>query len=581
MGIRSNILPVLGVVLWIVSPVPGQQSSPGIVPVTSQMLQEPDPADWLMWRRTLNSWGYSPLTQIDRTNVANLKMIWSRGMGPGVQEATPLVYKGVMYLPNPSDYIQALDAATGEVKWEYKRKVPDDLGKFIPVPSINRNLAIFGDKIIDTSQDDFLFALDAVTGQLAWETRIVDYRETPAQETAGPLIANGKIFSTRGCEFKFTPDGCIITAHDAVTGKELWRTRTIPKPGEPGDETWGGIPDAKRRHVGAWMVPSYDAELNLLYVGTSVTSPAPKFLLAGNDKTYLYHNSTLALNADTGKIVWYYQHIVDHWDFDHPFERLLVDTVVAPDPREVTWINPRLRPGERRKVITGIPGKTGIVYTLDRQTGEFLWARPTVTQNVVSRIDGATGAVTVNPETTFTEAGQTRFVCPTPNGGKDFQAGAYSPLTNTMYYGLQNTCMDATAINNPNSAYSFNSRAKITPGTENVGTIYAVSAETGKTLWKYEQRAGMMSLVATGGRLIFGGDTNGRFRAFDQDSGKVLWEVNLGSPVTGYPITYSVGGKQYVAVSVGNSLVSSGLNRLTPELHPSNVSNVFVFALPN
>jgi alcohol dehydrogenase (cytochrome c) len=328
------------------------------------------------------------------------------------------------------------------------------------------------------------------------------------------------------------------------------------------------------------MVPSYDAELNMLYVGTSVTSPAPKFLLAGNDKTYLYHNSTLALNADTGKIVWYYQHIVDHWDFDHPFERLLVDTVVAPDPSQVTWINPRLRPGEQRKVISGIPGKTGIVYTLDRRTGEFLWARPTVMQNVVSKIDGSSGAVTVNPETTFTEAGQTRFVCPTPNGGKDFQAGAYSPLTNAMYYGLQNTCMDATAINNPNSAYSFNSRAKISPGTEKVGTIYAISVETGKTLWKYEQRAGMMSLVATGGRLIFGGDTNGWFRAFDQDSGKALWEVNLGSPVTGYPITYSAGGKQYVAVSVGNSLVSSGLNRLTPELHPSNVSNIFVFGLP-
>jgi alcohol dehydrogenase (cytochrome c) len=329
------------------------------------------------------------------------------------------------------------------------------------------------------------------------------------------------------------------------------------------------------------MVPSFDAELNMLYVGTSVTSPAPKFLLAGNDKTYLYHNSTLALNADTGKIVWYYQHVVDHWDFDHPFERLLVDTAVAPDAREVTWINPKLRAGERRKVVTGIPGKTGIVYTLDRVTGEFLWARPTVMQNVVSKIDPATGKVTVNPETTFTEAGQTQFVCPTPNGGKDFQAGAYSPLTNAMYYGLQNTCMDMTAINNPNSAYSFNSRAKIAPGTENVGTIFAISAETGKTLWKYEQRAGMMSLVATGGRLIFGGDTNGKFMAFDQDSGKVLWQVNLGSPVTGYPITYSAGGKQYVAVSVGNSLVSSGLNRLTPELRPSNVSNVFVFALPN
>jgi alcohol dehydrogenase (cytochrome c) len=578
---KRFFLPILVAAMLIGQRGRGQQPAPAFAPVTSPMLQEPDPADWLMWRRTLNSWGYSPLRQIDRGNVANLKMVWSRGMGPGVQEATPLVHQGVMYLPNPSDYIQAIDGATGELKWEYKRQIPEDLGKFIPVPSINRNLAIFGDKIIDTSQDDFLFALDAVTGKLAWETRIVDYRETPAQETAGPLIANGKIFSTRGCEFKFSPDGCIITAHDAVTGKELWRTRTIPKPGEPGDETWGGIPDAKRRHVGAWMVPSFDAELNMLYVGTSVTSPAPKFLLAGNDKTYLYHNSTLALNADTGKIVWYYQHVVDHWDFDHPFERLLVDTAVAPDAREVTWINPKLRAGERRKVVTGIPGKTGIVYTLDRVTGEFLWARPTVMQNVVSKIDPATGKVTVNPETTFTEAGQTQFVCPTPNGGKDFQAGAYSPLTNAMYYGLQNTCMDMTAINNPNSAYSFNSRAKIAPGTENVGTIFAISAETGKTLWKYEQRAGMMSLVATGGRLIFGGDTNGKFMAFDQDSGKVLWQVNLGSPVTGYPITYSAGGKQYVAVSVGNSLVSSGLNRLTPELRPSNVSNVFVFALPN
>ena len=300
-------------------------------PVTDRELLEPNPADWLMWRRTLNSWGYSPLKQIEKSNVGRLQLVWTRGMGPGIQEGTPLVRDGVMYLPNPSDYIQALDAATGDLRWEYKRKLPDDLRKFLPVPSINRNLAIYGNQIIDTSADDFLFALDTVTGKLLWETRIVDYRETPAQETSGPIIANGKIFSTRGCEYKFSPDGCIITAHDATTGKELWRRRTIPKPGEPGDETWGGIPDAKRRHVGAWMVPSYDAELNLLYVGTSVTSPAPKFLLAGNDKQYLYHNSTLAIDADTGRIVWYYQHVVDHWDFDHPFERLLVDTAVAPD----------------------------------------------------------------------------------------------------------------------------------------------------------------------------------------------------------------------------------------------------------
>ncbi len=565
--------------ILLVSPGRAQPPAQTPRPVTDRELLEPDPADWLMWRRTLNSWGYSPLQQIDKSNVSRLQLVWTRGMGPGIQEGTPLVRDGVMYLPNPSDYIQALDAATGELRWEYKRKLPEDLSKFLPVPSINRNLAIYGNQIIDTSSDDFLFALDTVTGKLLWEKRIVDYRETPAQETSGPIIANGKIYSSRGCEYKFSPDGCIITAHDATTGKELWRRRTIPKPGEPGDETWGGIPDAKRRHVGAWMVPSYDAELNLLYVGTSVTSPAPKFLLAGNDKQYLYHNSTLALDGDTGKIVWYYQHVVDHWDFDHPFERLLVDTAVAPDPSEVTWINPRLRPGERRKVVTGIPGKTGIVYTLDRQTGEFLWARPTVRQNVVANIDGATGKVTVNPDTTFTAVGQTRFICPTASGGKDFQAGAYSPDTNAMYYGLQNTCAQQTAVDN-GSLYSFNARAQIAPGTQNIGSLFAISAETGKTLWRYDQRAAMMSVVATGGGLLFAGDTNGRFRAFDRDSGTILWETNLGAPVTGYPITYSVRGKQYVAVSVGNSLASSSLNRLAGELRPGNASNVFVFALP-
>ena len=207
----------------------------------------------------------------------------------------------------------------------------------------------------------------------------------------------------RQCQPDAGNDSCVITAHDAKTGKELWRTRTIPRPGEPGDETWGNVPIEQRWHVGTWMVPSYDPELNLIYVGTSVTIPAPKFTLGGNDKKHLYHNSHAGLDADTGKIVWYYQHIVDHWDLDHPFERLLVDTAVAPDPREVTWINPKVEAGERRKVITGIPGKTGIVYTLDRQTGEFLWARPTVLQNVVSKIDGATGEVTVNPEAVFTQ----------------------------------------------------------------------------------------------------------------------------------------------------------------------------------
>src|SRR5688572_5203954 len=353
-----------------------------LTPVTDAMLQEPDAADWLMWRRTLDTWGYSPLEQIDRDNVADLRMVWTRALGPGMQEGTPLVYDGVMYFPNPSDVVQAIDAASGDLIWEYRRSLPSDLAEYFPVSSINRNLAIYDTSIIDTSADDYVFALDARTGELQWQTQILDYKRG-AQQTSGPIIANGKIISGRGCEPEGGPEACVITAHDARTGRELWRRRTIAAPGEVNGDSWGDLPDQERWHVGSWLVPSYDAELNLVFAGTSVTSPAPKFALNGNDLKYLYHNSTLALDADTGEIVWYYQHLVDHWDLDHPFERLLVETAVAPNAREVAWINPRLKPGEKRKVLTGIPGKTGVVYTLDRQTGEFLWARPTVPQNVV------------------------------------------------------------------------------------------------------------------------------------------------------------------------------------------------------
>ena len=184
---------------------------------------------------------------------------------------------------------------------------------------------------------------------------------------------------------------------------------------------------------------------------------------------------------------------MDHWDLDHPFERLLVDTAVAPNPREVAWINPKIKPGERRKVITGIPGKTGVVYTLDRQTGEFLWARPTVMQNVIKGIDGATGAVTVNEDMLFTRINQELFVCPGSNGGKNWPAGAYSPQTNMMYMPMQNMCMTATTTTDkpdPKLVYGINMKQEFAIGADKVGTVWAISAETGQTVWKHEQRAG-------------------------------------------------------------------------------------------
>ena len=597
-GTVQTALAVLLASSVLLSPVSYGQGSNSFPPVTDAMLQDPAPSDWLMWRRTLDSWGYSPLAEVNRDNVDQLRMVWTRGLATGTGEITPLAYDGVLYVPQANDVIEAIDALTGDRIWDYGRDHPEGLYDYVGFNARNnRNVAIFDNLIINTSDDGFVFALDAQTGETVWETQVFDYKVNTGTHSAGPIIADGRVISGRSCRSKPTypgggPEACFVAAHDALTGVELWRRQLIPAPGEPGYETWGDVPYEQRQHVGSWMPASYDPELKLIIIGTSVTSPAPKFFLGGVEEDHLYHNSTLALELDTGEIRWYYQHLNDHWDLDHPFERLLVDTAVAPDPDEVEWINPNLEAGEVRKVITGIPGKTGVVYTLDRETGEFLWATPTVFQNVITNIDGVTGEVILNEEVIFRENEQIVFVCPHLLGGRDWEAGAYSPLTNNMYYGLRNNCADmmATAdfetprdnqlaneiISGQQAIYSLAARARLTPGEENSGTVRAINAESGRTEWVYEQRAGTVSYVATGGRLVFGGDVNGRFRAHNDETGEILWEINLGAEVVGYPISYAVDGKQYVAVNTGRGLGGVG----TPEIRPSGGTNLFIFALP-
>ena len=234
--------------------------------------------------------------------------------------------------------------------------------------------------------------------------------------------------------------------------------------------------------------------------------------------------------------------------------------------------------------MTDIPGKTGLVYTLDRETGEFLWATPTVTQNAMSDINPVTGAVTGNAEVTFTAEGQQVLACPNMHGGKDWEAGAYSPLTKTMYIPLRNMCQRLLATTSPDVShriYALAVRHELAPNMDQLGSVYAINAETGKTTWLHQQRAATLSLVATGGGLVFGGDAAGRFRAFDQETGEVLWEINLGSPVSGFPISFGVDGRQYIAVSTGRAATTASLLQLTPELRPSIGNNLFVFALPD
>jgi PQQ-dependent dehydrogenase (methanol/ethanol family) len=556
---------------------PADATLPTVRPVTDAMIQNPDPRDWLSWRRTLDNMGYSPLARINKRNVSQLRMVWARPLNGGSQEGTPLVHDGILYFPEPGDVIAAIDIRSGDVLWQHRRPIPKDIGEYLTVPDTKRNLAIYGTLIIASGSDDTIYALDARTGQLAWETRIMDYKKG-AKQSSGPIIANGLAITGRSCEPEGGPDACVITAHDARTGKEVWRTSTIARDGDPNAASWGNVPLEKRQQVGAWMIASYDPQLGLIYMGTSVTAPTPKFMLDGNDKDYLYHNSTLALDVKTGRIVWHYQHAVDHWDLDHPFARMLVDQQVAPDPRAVNWIAPDIDRRKVYKTLTGVPGKTGIIYTLDRETGKFLWAKPTVFQNVVQSIDGASGRVTINPETLFDRYDQSRMVCPGAAGGANYMTGSYSPLSKTMFLPLQNSCSNVTAVAKDGGVYAIAMRQFIAPQAgNNVGSIHAVNAVTGKTKWTYSSRAGMQSLIATGGGLIFAGDAGGRFMALDQDSGRTLWEVNLGSSVTGYPASFEVGGQQYVAVSTGRWLNDS----FTPELKHGTQNTLYVFALPS
>jgi alcohol dehydrogenase (cytochrome c) len=253
----------------------------------------------------------------------------------------------------------------------------------------------------------------------------------------------------------------------------------------------------------------------------------------------------------------------------------------------VPWINPRLRRGEQRRVVTGVPGKTGLVYTLDRANGEFLWARPTITQNVIARIDGATGAVEIDEDSLFTEPDQSRLICPTTNGGKNWPAGAYSPRTRLMYFTMANTCSWTTSasaeVATPEMLYAIDTANVIAPDARGkAGTLRTIAVETGKESWRYDQRAALMALLATGGDLVFGGDVAGMLRAFDAETGEVLWETSLGAQITGHPVTFAVDDKQYVAVSTGRSNMTGGLTRLTPEAVPAESPNkLFVFALPD
>ncbi|MCG8440167.1 MAG: PQQ-binding-like beta-propeller repeat protein [Caulobacterales bacterium] len=513
--------------------------------VTDAMLVDPPAEDWLMFRGNHQSWGYSALDQIDRETAPELRLAWAVGMDPGSNQTTPLVHDGVLYLAHPNDVITAHDAMTGDRIWEYKHELTAE-----PWGSggITRNIAIYNGKLFHSAGDARVIALDSATGALVWDASVGD----PAiiTHSSGPIVAGGRVFTGRVCRYK-PPARCFVTAHDAESGEELWRTQVIPKPGEPGDESWAGTPYEQRVHGSVWMVGSYDTELDTLYWGTSGPSPAPEVMRGGVAADMLYTNSTLALDPATGAIKWHVQHLPrDNWDTDHPYERILVDAEVRPDSDAVWRQSPNLPTGEQ-KLLTGIPGKTGIVWTMDRRTGEFYWAKQTIFQNIVSDIDPESGRVTINEDVVFSEIeGEPILVCPSLAGGRDWPAGSYDPRRKTMFMPMMNICMNVSASPD-DPRYGLKPQLLRTPGEERVGRLEAIHVETGETRWVHETAHGVLSVLATGGDLLFAGDSQRRFRAYDLDTGNILWERILGGPVTGFPISYAVDGEQYVAVAVG------------------------------
>ena len=538
------------------------------VPVTDEMLLRPKPENWISFRNGYNLWGYSSLDQIDADNVGELRLVWSRAMQRGYQEVEPIVYNGVMFLPHVEDIVQALDATTGDMLWQYRRSLPDDVAAVTGTRFRYRNVSIYDDKVFLATNDAFLVALDAQTGEVVWETQRADYREFQVAQTTGPLVVNGKLLTGSRCNPPSPlAGGCFITANDVETGEELWRVNTAATPDQPGGDTWGGIPVSARRGTSPWMVGSYDPDLNLVFWGTGPAWPLAEELEGIDDVDLLYTNSTLALDPDTGEMEWYFQHLPrDGWDLDHAFERMIVRTQVSPSADEVPWINPNVRSGETRKVLTGVPGKTGVVWTLDAETGEFLWARPTVYQNVMTDIDVESGRVSIAAED-ITPA------CPHLAGGKNQPSGSYSPDTDAMYMPMNEACMDGRRMRHIPGA---------DPETALVGRLEAVSASTGETLWSHQQRAPFYgSTLATGGNLIFAGDLVRRFRAHDAETGAVLWQTILNGPVGGRPMTYSVDGRQYLAIGSGGLSKGTAFLQLTPELNtPSGSNTLFVFALP-
>ena len=508
-------------------------------PVTADRLKNPEPGNWMHYRRTYDGQGYSPLDQINTSNVKGLVPVWtfSTGVVEG-HEAPPIINNGVMFVATPEGQVIALNAKTGDEYWRYKRKLPEDLFQLHPT---NRGVGLWQDKVYLATTDDHVVALEAKTGKVVWDTKVQDYKKGQYL-TLMPLVVDGKVI-VGGSGGELGVRGYVV-AYDADTGKELWRTFTIPGTGEPGNETWKGD-DWKTGGGSAWMTGNYDPDTKTIYWGTGNAAPWPGDTHPGDN---LYTSSVLALDPDSGKLKTYFQyHPNDSWDWDEVDAPMLVDLQ---------------RDGRTIKSLIH-PGRNAIFWILERKPDSIKYVAgwPFVHTDVWKGIEPETGMPIVDPARKPVIGKRVEF-CPSLWGGKDWPSAAYSQKTGLVYVPAnENFCGGFTGEKVPLVAGQLWLGTKpedigLTPrpGATHFGELQAWDPATGKKAWSHNFPKSQLfgSVTATAGDLVFVGGTNDRmFRAFHAKTGELLWEQKTNSGIMGMPIAYEVDGTQYIAVQSG------------------------------
>lgn len=535
-------------------------------PITDAQLESPSEADWLTWRRTHEVLGSSPLKQITRSNVSQLRLAWSLALPIGLNEMEPLVHDGVLFVFSFRDHVQALDAATGDELWHYARQLPESV-----VPSTRRSMALYGNKLFIGTSDLHEIALDVKTGHVLWDQPLLP---TPgiAQLTGGPLVARGKVMQGIAGHW----GGNAIVALDAETGREVWRFRTIPRPGEPGGDSWNGLPYDKRQGASIWTSGSYDPKLGLVYFGPGNTYDTGPLRypsdVKGVTRDALYTNTTLALDPDTGKLKWSFQHVHnDQWDLDWAFERQLLPLNVGGQTR--------------RLVLTA--GKIGVWDALDAATGAYVFSYDMGLQTLIQKIDPKTGEKSIDPAL-LPDRQHTVTVCPHGGGGRNWMPTSYNPQTRVLYVAAQETCMDLTPAGEGGRGFltsGVNITVRPRPNSDGrYGRLEAISLDQRRSLWSDRQRAFQSGgVLDTAGGIVFAGATDRWFTAYDDATGRVLWRTRLSDIPNAPPITYRVGNRQYVAVVAGyGESAASVFTVLTPEIPIpiARSSSIWVFALP-